>query len=138
MYSSAAVLFRALYNFSYVIRNGAAYDIHASQFSTIILILHAALSTVTTTTFGIMCYFSFQFGLLTEQIVNVVGQVNFYSVIFTQISMLYVLNQIGTNSKKVYNDLIENYDDEYQDTEEEDFPQEDKHLSVNMSIENGE
>ena len=51
--------------------------------------------------------------------------------------MLYVLDKIGTNSKKVYNDLIENYVDTEQD-EDEDLPQEDETSPVNQSIDKGE
>ena len=50
--------------------------------------------------------------------------------------MLYVLDKIGTNSNKVYNDLIENYQDTEQDEDDDlplalGLPQEDETSPVN-------
>ena len=88
-YCSVVILFTALYNFSYVIKNGAAYDIHANRFSTIILILHATLSVITTVTFGTSLYMTFNYS---EALFAVTALTSWYSTIITQCSMLYVLN----------------------------------------------
>ena len=52
---SVLALYTSLYNFSFVIRNGSAHNIHASQFSTLTLILHACLGTVTALTLWNQC-----------------------------------------------------------------------------------
>ena len=83
---SVLTLLRSLYNFSYVIRNGASYDIHASRFSTIILVLHAVLSTITALTFAIISYVSITYALKEqdaedyEKFVAYTALLNFYSM----------------------------------------------------------
>ena len=122
---SVLILFRSLYNFSYVIRNGASYDIHASRFSTVILVLHAILSTFTAATFAIISYVSISYALQTNKagylsFVVYTGLLNFYSIAVTEFSILIVLDQIGQNSRKVQMFLIQNQAIDEEELEEDD------------------
>ena len=114
---SVLAIYRSLYNFWFVIQHGEEHGVYASRRNRSILCFHAVFNTLV-----VICFVWRSVVMIISpdsKWLNVSVKVIGYLVVIIQLSIVMVLDKVGSNSKRVESYLIETLGDETSDSDSE-------------------